>query len=506
MTFREAFITVPWREWVLFACCFAGIALFIALAEKTRSALNWSPEVTRKLVHICTGILLFFSPFFFSSNIPLLVMAVLFILFNFAGVQTGKLMGMHGTERKSYGTVFYPLAVLILVSLFWRTHRTVMMISFLILALADAGAAIVGENLKKPHIFRWSSDKKSIEGSVVMFFISFCVVFFILPLIESMEGVDITWHHAAGIASVTAVISTVLEALSSKGSDNLTSPLGAAFILHFMLNQSASANLNLTLGMILAGLVAVISYGARFLTAAGSAGTFLLATLVFGTGGWTWSVPILTFFILSSLLSKLGRVHKAKFSDVFEKASRRDLGQVMANGGLAAIILIFAHFFHDSIWFPLYLGTLAAVNADTWATEIGVFSKHHPRSIVGFRIVPPGTSGGITVLGSFSALAGSVAIAASGWLVSGEARLPFQIVLLISLAGLMGSFIDSILGATVQAQYRCPACGKTTEKRIHCSHNQTRLVSGSHLLNNDGVNALCALAGALFVWAGITIS
>ena len=106
-----------------------------------------------------------------------------------------------------------------------------------------------------------------------MFAISFIVVFVCLPLIDVIDGYEVSWSQAAWIGLITATVAMALEAISSKGSDNLTAPLGAAFIIHFMLTQSTSANILLTVGLGLAGIVAVASYFAHFLTAGGSAGT-----------------------------------------------------------------------------------------------------------------------------------------------------------------------------------------------------------------------------------------
>ena len=149
MTLLRFLFGAPSADWIRFGVFFAGIVLFISVAEKMRSYLNWSPEVTRKLVHVLTGILIFFTPYFFISNKTLIWMALIFIVVNFLGVRTGKLQGMHSTERRSYGTVFYPITFLFLVMTCWEVHKTVMMLSMLILAVSDAAAAIVGENLRR---------------------------------------------------------------------------------------------------------------------------------------------------------------------------------------------------------------------------------------------------------------------------------------------------------------------------------------------------------------------
>ena len=495
--------SAPAADWGRFAFFFVGIIFFIFLAEKARNAGHWSAEVNRKLVHVLTGILIFFTPFFFTSNRPLIWMAILFIVVNWIGIKTGKLKGMHDTGRKSYGTVFYPLTFLVLTITTWHQHKVVLMLSMLILALSDAAAAIVGENLKSPHEFILGKDKKSIEGSTAMLLTSIFLVFILLPIIDKIDGMSIDWATAAWIAALTGIVATALEALSSGGSDNLSAPLGAAFVLHTMLTGTPDTNVRLTLGLVMALLVAVLSFRARFLTAAGSVTTFLLAALIFGTGGWIWAAPILAFFILSSLLSKLGKKHKQQFNLMFEKSSRRDAGQVLANGGIAGAVILGFNFYPNPVWYAMYLSALAAVTADTWATEIGVFSRTNPRSITTFKTVPPGTSGGITPLGTLAAFLGALTIVLVGWLVASDATglNPGTLIFwMIVLAGLLASLVDSMLGATIQGQYECPTCGKITEKRSHCDDRTTTLVSGHDWLNNDWVNAFCALSGALIIF------
>lgn len=505
MNLLQLLFDAPPSDWLLFAVCLAGIFLFIAAAEAARSRTRWSPEINRKLVHVLTGLCIFASPFFFRSGKPLLWMAVIFIAVDFTGVQTNRLKGIHGTARHSYGTVFYPLAFFILVLACWGHYQSVLMISMLIMALADAAAGIAGESLKHPHTYRLWKDSKSLEGSLTMFVMTFLLVYLILPRISGMDGFQITAVRGAWIALVTACVATALESLSSRGSDNLTVPLGAAFVTHFMLTRPVDAGLQLTIGMVLAGLTAILSFRARFLNASGSVAVFLLAFVIFGAGGWMWSVPILTFFILSSLLSKFGKYHKSRFRDIFEKSGTRDLGQVLANGGPAGLIMLVYTYYPDPVLYWLYLGALAAVNADTWATETGVLSPGMPRSIIGFRPVPHGTSGGISILGTAGGLAGALVIALSGYFMMhgrGPVPEPVWMISVITAAGVLANMMDSVLGALVQAQYQCPACQKITEKKVHCDNRHTILYRGIRWINNDWVNAFCSVSGVFLVWIG----
>jgi uncharacterized protein (TIGR00297 family) len=496
-----ALFEAPPSDWLHFILFLAGIMLFILIAEKTRAALNWPPEVTRKMVHIGVGVLIFFTPWFFESNRPLIWMAVLFIIIDYLGVRSGMLQGMHGTSRSSYGTVFYPLTFLVLVTACWQTHKVVLMLSMLILAVPDALAAIVGENLKNPHEYRLGDDKKSIEGSTIMGLSTFLIML-IAPLIDQVDGMNLTWLQAVWIGIPTAVMATILESISSKGSDNLTAPLGSAFVIWFMLTHDSAAQIQLAAGMLLSIIVAWAAFRARFLTANGSVMTFILATLIFGTGGWIWAVPILIFFILSSVLSTTGKKRKTRFEGIFEKSSRRDAGQVIANGGLSGGMALLNSLMPDPAWYLGYLGALAAVNADTWATEIGILSRVKPRLITTGKPVPHGISGGITPSGLAGALLGAFMIAIGGWLCAGYEHLKAPLCLIwITAAGFTGSLVDSLLGATLQGQYQCLICEQTTEKKTHCSQN-TVIISGIPGVNNDGVNFICSVFGSFFMILG----
>ena len=508
MNILETLFKASTADWLGLLYFFLGIIFFITLAEKIRKALKWPSEINRKLVHILTGILIFFSPFFFTSIKPLIWIALVFIVVNYMGIRSGKLLGIHDTRRRSYGTVFYPLTFLCLVVVCWNNNKSVFMLSMLILALSDATAAIIGENLKHPHRYHLGRDKKSFEGSFIMFLVSFLIVLIGLPAVDYLDKYTITWAAAAWIGLNTAIVATASEALSSSGSDNISAPIGAAFILHFMLTHPNPMNMQLSIGIGLAILFALSSYRAHFLTANGSLCAFLLGVIIFGIGGWKWTVPILTFFLTSSLLSMIGKKEKATFRLIFEKGSRRDMGQVIANGSVAGCIILFNTYFPDPTWYALYLGSLAAVNSDTWATEIGVLSKSTPRSIKNFRKVIPGTSGGVTLLGLGSAFLGASIIALNGFLSAHDdyslsfSHLFFYIIV---SGGFLASVVDSLLGSTIQAQYRCTICNRVTEKQIHCNRSITLHVSGYRWLNNDGVNFVCSLSGGLFVWLMITL-
>ena len=96
-----------------------------------------------------------------------------------------------------------------------------------------------------------------------------------------------------------------------------------------------------------------------------------------------------------------------------EKTGARDAIQVFANGGVFAVAAIGMLAAPDVRWFSLGAGALAASASDTWATEIGTLWGGAPRSILTARVVPTGTSGGITLIGSLGTIAGAAFMAAA---------------------------------------------------------------------------------------------
>ena len=260
----------------------------------------------------------------------------------------------------------------------------------------------------------------------------------------------------------------------------------------FMIHKLA---LQLILGTVFSALVSTLAYRFKLLTSDGAAAAFLLGAIIFGTGGVGFALPLLFFFLSSSLLSRYKSRTKVKYRDVFEKTGARDKNQVLANGIFAGILsFIYFLFPAPSVYFA-YLACLATVNADTWGTEIGILSKTQPISLRGFKRVSPGSSGGVSLIGTASSLFGSFFLVLSGFL-PGVSPITFklELFLIIVIAGFSGSFIDSLLGAFLQAQYLCPICNKSIERKTHCNFDTTR-VSGISWLNNDWVNFFSSISG-----------
>ncbi len=259
--------------------------------------------------------------------------------------------------------------------------------------------------------------------------------------------------------------------------------------------------MQLALGFALSLLAGSFAYRLGALTASGAAAAFVIGGLIFGLGGLPWASLLLTFFVSSSLLSRAFRGRKQEMSEKFAKGSRRDYGQVLANGGLAAL-LVLVHWYEPQLEGPwiAFVGSLSAVNADTWATELGVLSPTPPRLITTGKRVSKGTSGGVTLTGYLATLAGASLIGLAALMFF---QSPARLVPIVMMGGLVGATVDSLLGATVQGIYYCQRCDKETESfPQHNCGTRTIQIRGWRWLNNDLVNFCCALVGAGIVLGG----
>ena len=470
-------ITIPWE---LFGGFFLSIIILFFLSEYSYKNDFLKPNLNRKILHFIVGLAVSFSPFIFKSNVQPLILAGIFLLINFFSYKNNKLKSFHNLNRKTLGTIFFPLAFILIATFFWE-YKYNIACSFMILAISDPLSSITGEYIKKPHKYNIWNDVKSYEGSAIMFISTFIILTlfskFIFYQFDTLESF---------LAIMTCcLVITIAEAMSIKGSDNLSIPVAAFFFIEiFNIVNEKNYIIGFLFMIVLIAIVLFYFHKSKHLSLDGFLSSTLMAGLILGFGGLKYVLPIAIFFILSTLLSKIGpkKLHKSK--------SGRNVNQVFANGGVGLVLCVFNHFYQTELIFYMFLSSIAAANSDTWATEIGKLSKTRPQDIISGRSLSLGESGGITFIGLLGAISGSFIIAIIGYFLN----MNTSYFIIVFISGLLGSLFDSILGSTLQSRFILMD-GKTIKEE---KEKDSYLYSGLHYINNNSVNFLCTLSAPIF--------
>ncbi len=373
--------------------------------------------LAQKLLHLTIGVstLMLYNilPFELFLSLSLIAIALLILV-------------PHRIFHKKFGVVAYPLSVSI-VAFFFYDNSFVFTYSLYPMFFADPLGAIVGRYFGKNRI----SCGKTLEGTAVVYIVNFLI------------------FHLGGFSLVdSAFISfvlTLLEVSSPGGLDNFAVPLSAMAIL------GGWGHMELWVSLPISLIVALLISMLGWLTICGSLAVASLGTIILYSGGLMWVVPLVVFVALASLVGRiLGSEEKT-----------RDVNQVFANGGVSAFLAVLYAIMHLDILFYMHLSAVAAMMADTLATETGMRFSRGSYLITNLKPVEKGVSGGVSGWGFFGAILGAVVVS----LFAG------RYFLAVAFSGFAGSIVDSYLGALFERR---------------------------GLWNNDITNFLSALFGSLF--------
>lgn len=268
------------------------------------------------------------------------------------------------------------------------------------------------------------------------------------------------------------------------------------------------------LGLVAAGAVAGAAWRVGALSRGGAVAAAGIGGIVFGWGGVAAALPLLFFFVTGTALSRWQKARKARRLEQTDAQGRR-AGQVLANGSVAALAIAGAALWPSPAWWAAFGGALAAATADTWATELGVLARRAVLITTGApapagrsgAVSGPGTAGGAAgALLTAGVVAGSTPLGAPWLLAAAEAAggtgVGPALVVAVWAGGVLGMLADSVLGATVQERFHCPACRQDCETPVHRCGTRAQRLSGWPGINNDVVNFCATLTGAL-VAAGV---
>ncbi len=168
--------------------------------------------------------------------------------------------------------------------------------------------------------------------------------------------------------------------------------------------------------------------------------------LISFTGSVSWFVIVLVFFILGSAFTKFKYSEKEFLGVAQGKGGKRGYKNAFANAGVGVAAAILFGITGQEIYAAVFLGSIATAAADTMASEIGV-TGGTPRMITTLKKCPPGTNGGVTLVGELACLLGAIIIAGLGF-VFGIA--PWYVCLIAVAAGFIGTNLDSLYGALLE--------------------------------------------------------
>jgi uncharacterized protein (TIGR00297 family) len=433
-------------------------------------------ELARKAVHVAMGFVAFTVRFLGPlGSAALAAGAVLFNLLVMPRIGGRRLWRDDELARgASRGIVLYPLAVLLLVLLFHRRLEVAAAV-WGILAFGDGMATLVGRVLGRRPL-PWNP-AKTWEGSAA--YAAFGTGAATALLLWTAPG-RYAVLFAFLICAATALAAALLESLPQGIDDNLGVPLVAGVFLFCLLMTQGqwSAFLDLRLLPLLPAalavnlLLGVAAYSLRALTLSGLIAGVVLGAVVFVGVGWVGWLLLAAFVALGSAATRLGYRQKERGGLAQEDCGRRRGRHALAKASVAAAAALFAAATPYPMLFGLaFAAALATATADTVSSEIGQLWGRRTYEITTLRPVPPGTHGGVSAVGTAAGVLAASAIAVLGaWAV----LYPWWGALAVGVAAVLALLLESLLGATL-------------EQRA--------------LLDNEGVNFVATLAGALLAVA-----
>ncbi len=325
-----------------------GVGIFALLVgnEVLFRAFHLPNEITRKLSHIGSGFIVLSFPWLLSSAWSVALLTLSFLAILGGGKKSGMLQSIHGVSRRTGGAYFYPVAVLG-IWLLSGGDKALFAIPIAIMAIADTGAALVGK-ARGETVFQVLDGQRSFEGTGTFFGLAFAIVLGGLAL-AGRPG----WPDLLLVSLVAALLTSAVEAVSVRGSDNILIPYAAWLVLERTLRLGLDELSAWLLGMLVSVLVVLAAYKAARLNPAAALLTFVLGTLAFALGGWAWLLPLLVLYGLYALGRPSGL--ETDLTDVFA-----------ASVGSMLVVLLFAHTDDPALFLPFLVTVSANAAVACW--------------------------------------------------------------------------------------------------------------------------------------------
>ena len=473
---------------------FAFLFAVLGVANALRTKAGLDVFVTRKIVHISVAHWWLIALAFHDSVLPALTGPVVFTVLNYISYRKSLFPALEYRDKTAnLGTVYFPVSLIILVGL---TFGGVLPVAagttgIFVMGYGDGSAALFGK-LYGRRTFSIFGNTKSYLGCISMFVVAFAVAM-LVGLIDQGRSASVPQLLPASLLIGFAAM--FLEVFTPFGIDNITVPVGVTLLAAFLPVTGAAAlplMVPVVIGLALNTAVALTAYQRQSVSGSGGIAGLAVGTVLYVASPGLWGLLML-FFLSSTLIGRFRRQDRTEAESVQAKGSRRDAWQVFANTGAPTIAaLLYLVGGGQAAVFAAIAG-LAAATSDTWSSEIGVLSRRNPVSILTFRPVPPGVSGGVSLLGLAAGAFGALAVGLAGMPVAQSMGLSQAAAVSVGVTafglGTFGTILDSLFGAGLQTRYRRPDGSITERARADDGSHYTR-IRGIPGITNDMVNFL----------------
>jgi len=199
------------------AFVYAYVIILLLISEKI---LKKHPRISRKFLHIMVGNILFILPLFKTWWVITFLAAFPFVILTFLMSPYSPIKSVKDKLSESghgLGLVYYSISWTVLALLFFD-KPWIIAVGIAAMSYGDGMASLIGENFGKRK-YNLTGDTKSIEGSLTMFI----VLILTLGIVLTYYGMPFNFISLA----VIAFVATLLEAITPRGLDNISSCFGA---------------------------------------------------------------------------------------------------------------------------------------------------------------------------------------------------------------------------------------------------------------------------------------
>ena len=210
-----------------FILCLLYVFTMIGLAELLRRWRGYGSGFTRKVIHIGVGMMSWFLPALFTSPWPFVAACGAFMVINLLDWRYDFFKAMKSSSRSNLGTVYFPLAAAVVALVFWE-QPPLMVAALMPLTWGDGLAPVIGATWGK-RVYRIHTSTRTLEGSLGFFVAGFVFTWLALWVMPGLP--EISPAAAVLPALIIMGVTTLIEAVSIWGLDNLTVTAAAILIL-----------------------------------------------------------------------------------------------------------------------------------------------------------------------------------------------------------------------------------------------------------------------------------